>query len=102
MAKVVITQSFGPLAHLDLVTAEDMRQIGLLAREQIIRRTINGIGADGQTFQAYSPGYAKAKRKALGTDAVNLQVSGGMLNDITIVDVKVEDDKASVTLGWNK
>jgi hypothetical protein len=105
VAKVTILRSFGPLDHLDLVTADDMREIGLLAREQIVRRTMAGRDADGAPFTPYSEGYAKAKAKALGALAgsrVNLQVSGGMLNDLTIVDVQADGDKASVTLGWTK
>jgi hypothetical protein len=101
-AQVKITRSFGSLADLALVTEEDMRQIGLLAREMIVRRTLAGRDAHDDAFRAYSPGYAKAKRLALGSDRVNLQVSGGMLNDLTITDVKVSPDKATVTLGWNK
>jgi hypothetical protein len=101
-AQVTITKTFGSLEHLELVTADDMREIGLLAREQIVRRTIAGVDAEGRAFQEYSPGYAKAKREALGSDRVNLQVSGGMLNDLSIVDVKVTEEKASVTLGWTK
>lgn len=99
---VTVQRSFGPLDKLELVTVEDMRQIGLLAREQILRRTARGTDVHGAGFAPYSDGYAKYKRQALGTAAVNLQVSGNMLNDLTIVDVKAEDEKASVTLGWTK
>lgn len=99
---VTLTRDFGPLDKLELVTVDDMREIGLLAREQIVRRTLRGEDVHGQAFAPYSDGYAQVKREALGTDAVNLQVSGNMLNDLTIVDVKVEDEKASVTLGWIK
>lgn len=99
-AKVEVTRSFGSLEDLQVVTAEDMREIGLLAREQILRRTLRGTDVHGAAFQPYSEGYAKAKDKALGTTAVNLQVSGGMLNDLTIVAVDVQPEKASVTLGW--
>jgi hypothetical protein len=101
MPQVKVTRRFD-LDHLELVTAEDMREIGLLAREQIVRRTISGIDADGAPFAPYSPGYAKAKKALGGSGTVNLQVSGGMLNDIGIVDVKVSADKATVTLGWSK
>ena len=101
-AQVQMTRSFGALDHLDLLTAEDMRDVGLLVREQIVRRTLRGLDVNGAAFQPYSPGYAKAKRDALGTAAVNLQVSGGMINDLTIVDVQVEEERATVTLGWTK
>lgn len=101
-AGVVVQRNFGSLEHLKLVTPEMMRDIGLLAREMIVTRTRAGVDVDGQAFEPYSEGYAEAKRKALGTSAVNLTVSGGLLNDLTIVDVKVEEEKASVTLGWTK
>jgi hypothetical protein len=79
-----------------------MREVGLLAREMIVRRTIAGRDAEGVPFAPYSPAYAKAKRQALGGAGVNLQVSGGMLNDLTITDVQVTPEKATVTLGWTK
>lgn len=101
MARVTVTRDFD-LANLELVTEADMREVGLLAREQIVRRTLRGLAADGSPFAPYSRGYAKAKARALGTSAVNLQVSGAMLNDLTIVDVKVTPEKAVVSLGWTK
>ena len=84
---ITISRSFGDLADIEFVTAEDMRQVGLLARERIVRRTMAGRDAQGAAFRPYSPGYAKAKAEALGTTAVNLQVSGNMLNDLTVVRV---------------
>ena len=95
-AKVTVTRNFESLADMALVTVEDMRELGLSARERILTRTLAGQDANGSPFAAYSEGYAKQKRAALGTDRVNLQVSGNMLNDLQIVDVT--DD--SVTLGW--
>jgi hypothetical protein len=83
---VTVRRNFKSLTALELVTKEDMREIGLLAREQIIRRTRQGIGPDGQPFAPLSPAYA-----------ADLTVSGRMLNDITITDVT----DSSVTLGWN-
>lgn len=100
---VSVTRDFGNLADLQLVTAEDMRQVGLLIRERIVRRTLSGLNAAGQAFTPYSPGYAEAKGKALGAAAganVNLQVSGNMLNQITIIETRADRDEASVTLGW--
>lgn len=97
-ATVRIARNFGPLDQLELTTAEDMRELGLLARERIIARTIAGIDADGAAFAPYSPQYAKAKAAALGSAGVNLQVSGNMLNQLQIVNLT--DD--TVTLGWNQ
>ena len=97
-ATVSLTRNFGPLTDLELVSAEDMRELGLLARERIVRRTLSGIDAEGAPFAPYTPGYAKAKAEALGAGPVNLQVSGNMLNDVQIVDVTDH----TVTLGWLK
>jgi hypothetical protein len=93
---VSVKRNFKSLADLALVTAEDMREIGLLQRERIIRRTLSGVDASGAAFAPYSEAYADLKRRVLGTSKVNLQVSGNMLNQMQIVDV--DDD--SVTLGW--
>lgn len=96
-ASVTITRDFPVLTDLQLVTKEDMREIGLLARERIVRRTRQGLGPDGP-FAPLSEGYAEQKRAALGTSAPDLTVSGNMLNQLTIVEL--EDH--SVTLGWNQ
>jgi hypothetical protein len=80
-----------------MVTRETMREIGLMARERILRRTISGKDAQGQPFQAYSAGYRLRKAQELGGGTVNLQVSGAMLNGLTIVDVT----DRSVTLGFS-
>jgi hypothetical protein len=74
-----------------------MREIGLLARERIIRRTAAGKDERGQPFRPYSAGYRERKAKELGGGTVNLQVSGAMLNALTIVEVT----DRSVTLGFN-
>jgi hypothetical protein len=95
---VSIDRNFGPLDELQLTTADDMREIGLLAREQIITRTLSGTDATGQAFAPYSEKYAELKQAALGTNDVNLQVSGNMLNHLQITSVS-ED---SVTLGWEQ
>lgn len=91
---VKVERNFPALDEIALTTADDMREIGLLARERIYRRTVSGIDADGQPFAPYSEAYAKAK----GSSRVDLQVSGNMLNHMQVVDVG--DD--SVTLGWNQ
>ncbi len=73
-----------------------MREVGLLARETIRRRTARGISADGLPFAPYSLGYIKQKAKQLGSAAqVNLTVSGAMLNALQIV----ETTRNTVTLG---
>jgi hypothetical protein len=94
---VRVTKTGPPLASLKLTTSALMREVGLLARERIVRRTIAGRDEDDQSFKPYSAGYAKEKAKELGGGAVNLQVSGAMLNAITIT--KVTD--TSVELGFS-
>ncbi len=90
---VVIARNFGPLDEVELTTRELMREVGLRARELILRRTAAGTDAQGRPFTPYSEGYAKRK----GTSRVDLKLSGAMLNAITIVETT--DD--SVTLGFS-
>jgi hypothetical protein len=74
-----------------------MRDVGLLARELILRRTARGVSADGSPFAPYSPGYIKSKSRAVGLAApVNLRASGAMLNALQIVEVT----KDRVVLGF--
>lgn len=74
-----------------------MREIGLLVRERVVRRTRQGVSATGSPFPAYSPLYAKQKAAQLGgAGTVNLTASGAMLNDLGITEVT---DK-SVTVGY--
>ena len=83
-----VTRNFGNLADIPLSTSSIIRELLLLARERVIRRTLAGQSSEEQPFQAYSPGYGRLKRKELGSgDVVNLQVSGRMLNDIVITHV---------------
>lgn len=104
MASVSITvERTGPeLDKVQLVTEEMLRDIGLLVREQIIRRTMRGVDVEGAPFQPLSEGYAKQKQAALGHAEADLQVSGNMLNHIGITDVQVTDEGGTVTLGWNQ
>lgn len=92
---VTIRRSFKPLTQLQLVTREDWSAIGRLARERIIRRTLQGTDAQGRAFAPYSPGYAKRKAEELGSASpVNLQVSGEMLRSIV---VEAFDDHVTLT-----
>jgi hypothetical protein len=103
-AQITVRRSLAvPLDRVALVSSEDMREIALLIRERIVRRTLSGTAVDGRPFAPYSPGYAKAKRQALGTSRVNLQVSGAMLNDMVVVDAKGWEEtegKPFATLGF--
>lgn len=101
-ATFTLTKDYDSLANLELTpTVDVMREIGLLLRERVIRRTLSGVDASGQAFAPYSKRYEDAKRKAIGGAGVNLQVSGNMLNQITIVDASSTPEQASVTLGWD-
>lgn len=85
-----------PLADVPLSTEPLMRDVGLLARERILRRTLAGIDQNGAAFSPYSAAYALRKALELGSAGVNLQVSGAMLNALTITEVT----PTSVTLGF--
>ena len=95
---MAVTRNFGPLDAIKLTNRDLMREIGLLVRERILRRTRQGIGTDGAPFQPYSVSYAAEKAAELGSGPVNLTLSGAMLNDMTIT--KVTDDE--VELGFSK
>lgn len=98
MSSVTVTVSGTPLSDIELSSEELMREVGLLARERIIRRTLSGLDVNDSGFDAYSPGYYKAKQKEVGVASpVNLQLSGGMLNAITIIEVT----KNTVSLGFS-
>jgi len=85
---VKVNKNFGRLEDIPLSNRELIRELLLLARERVIRRTLAGQSSEGVAFVPYSPGYLKAKRKALGTSGrPNLQASGRMLNEITIVEL---------------
>ncbi len=74
-----------------------MREVGLLARERVVRRTLSGQDQHGQPFAPYSASYGAVKAKELGVGPVNLQVSGRMLQGLIIVDITDN----SVTLGFS-
>lgn len=82
-----VTRNFGPLKNIKVTTAAIMREVGLLARERIIRRTTAGQSTDGQPFAPYSESYAERKQKALGSAKPNLTVSGQMLGAIQVTRV---------------
>jgi hypothetical protein len=88
----------GPqLASLELTSRQLMREVGLLARELVVRRTLRGVDMDGNPFRPYSAAYTRQKAEALGSASpVNLQASGRMLQGLIVTDVT--DD--SVTLSF--
>lgn len=90
---VTAKANFGKLAELPLTNKELMKEVGLLLRERVVRRTVSGRDANEAAFAPYSLAYALQK----GSFKVNLQLSGQMLNAIEIVDLT---DK-SVTLGFS-
>lgn len=93
---VSIKQNFD-LKHVKLTSQALMREVGLLVRERVVRRTRQGISAEGAPFQPYALGYAQQKQKSLqGTGTVNLTVSGAMLNSLQLVSVT----ERSVTVGY--
>lgn len=95
-ARVTVKTNFKPLKDLQLSTRDLMKEVGLLARERVIRRTLSGRDEDDRAFKMYSTSYAYRKFKETGSVVPNLQLSGAMLNAIVLTEVK--DD--SVTLGF--
>ncbi len=85
-ATVRVTRDFGDLSHLIELTSQDMHDAGDLLVRRIRTRTEGGHDVDGNAFRDYSPGYAAAKRGALGHSRVDLTVSGRMLNDMQVTD----------------
>lgn len=85
-----------PLAQLPLLSEELMRDIGDLALRRIRTRTENQTAVDGSPFQPLSPDYAALKQRELGHQRADLQVSGRMLNDMSVVAAT----QTSVTLGF--
>lgn len=97
MLSVSVEKNFGDLADLPLLKREDWAAIGRLAREQIVRHTVAGTDEEGKAFKPYSQGYAKRRAKEGLSTRVSLQLSGGMLQSIT-----VEPDDTGVTLGFSR
>lgn len=93
---ISVTRDFGPLDEIELLTKDDFGRVGRLARERIILRTLQGRDENDRAFAPYSPEYAKQKAKQGASGRVNLQLSGAMLQAIT-----VEPDDAGVTLGFS-
>lgn len=93
---VSVTTNFR-VGDVKFSSARIMRDVGLLARETIVRRTRRGEGSDGQRFRPYSASYATHKTRALGlASPVNLTASGGMLNALQVI----ETTDRRVTLGF--
>lgn len=94
---VRVTTNFTVGDRVEFTNEQIMREVGLLARDLIRRRTQRGISADGSAFTPYSPQYRTQKQQQLGKSSpVDLTVSGGMLNALQIVEVT----KTTVVLGF--
>lgn len=91
--RVSVSRDFATLG-IEL-TEDDMRDVGDLLVRRIRTRTEAGIDVNGAGFRAYSPGYAAAKKAALGHGRVDLTVSGRMLNDMQVT--SVTNKTASIT-----
>jgi hypothetical protein len=93
---VTVRRNFGPLRDIPLAGKELMHEVGLLARERIVRRTVAGEDSRGYAFRRYSDSYAQQKHKALGNSSVDLQVSGNMLRAIA----NLEETDTKVVIGF--
>ena len=84
------------LALASVMTVDDWRAVGEMAKIRIVTRTKRGYPPEGEVWPGYSQAYAERKYAALGAAPVNLTVSGEMLDNIGILEV----DTDHVTLGW--
>jgi hypothetical protein len=55
----------------------------------IIRRTDKGISSTGSIFAPYSPEYVDALRRGGESTAVDLRLTGGLINSIKVVSIDV-------------
>lgn len=92
----VIVRGSVVLPTTDLLTVEDMRQVGEMARLAIVTRTRSGRDVDGLPFAPYSARYAKQRTAAGLSTRPDLTVSGGMLNDLRVISAT----HRTVTLGY--
>jgi hypothetical protein len=96
---VTLTSTVRMPSSIRLTDKALMRELGLLALEQIRSRTRQGRDQHGQPFAPYTQAYAKEKAAEVGAaGTVNLTVSGDLLNTLQIVEVT----DTSVTLGWTR
>jgi hypothetical protein len=91
---VKLTGDLGTFKNVKLTTRQRLKTGGLQLCDQIRERTRNGTSADGVRFIRYSEAYAK--RKGVGTNDVDLTVSGELLDQLTVTEV----DPNSIVLGW--
>ncbi len=81
---IKVTRTGGKLTDIALVNTSVMRAIGGGLLVRIRKRTRKGIDVTGKAFTPLSTAYAEQKRKALGSAKADLEVSGRMLNDMTL------------------
>ena len=102
MATVRVTRNFPSLERVELITRQDMADLGAALLLRIRQRTARGVDAEGQPFAPYSTRYRETKgaytlgAKASVVGPVDLTVTGEMLNAMTVV----EATESTVTLGW--
>jgi hypothetical protein len=81
-------------------TEDDLRYAAERQRDRIVKRTGQGIDANGVPFQAYTPAYKKRKEKT-GRDSgiVDLNWSGRMLKALKVNRVSANGAKSNFVLG---
>ena len=87
------------LALANVMTLDDWRAVGEMAKIRIVERTKRGVPPAGVSWPPYSAAYAKRKAATpgVGPGPVNLKVSGEMLDNIQVKDIT----PTSVTIGWD-
>ena len=78
--------------------AKVAKVIAALVPGMIIRRTGQGIDRNGKKFQGYSRAYRKALAAGGESQAVDLRLTGGLMNSIKVRSSTHSDTEATVTV----
>ena len=82
---ITVKRNFGPLTAGSFLTFDDWSRIGELARNRIVRPTLQGLDSEGKPFTPLSDGYAKQLAKEGLSTVARLELSGQMLQSIQVV-----------------
>lgn len=64
--------------------SSELESVGRALKERIVNRTLSGRDAEGRFFKAYSPSYARRRRKQGKKGKPDLFFSGRMLGSVTV------------------
>ena len=98
MASTTMLKRLPTRSELENICHRAMKAVAQEAVTIIIRRTAQGLDADGNEFAPYSTDYGNKKAMAgRQADRVDLTVTGDLLNKLKLLRV---EDVARVIIGW--